>query len=397
MARPRLPPGFLAVTLGAGPAILGIIEGIAEATASLLKLCPGAWSARLGKKKPLVVGGYLLSSVARPLMGLAAGWGHVLAVRFSDRIGKGIRSSPRAALIAASVPADDRGRAFGLQRAMDHLGAVLGPGVAFLLLAGAGISYRSVFFLAAVPGAAAVVALLFLVRDPGTPPPPHAGGFLHDGGLRPGFRRSLGGVPCRQVVPLHVCGDPLRPLEQEALDHGEVDRVRDVLCGVGDRGGTGVDGGAFPRLRALLGGHRGGGAGVRRRLCPAWKAGDRLRLVPPGRRAFRPAGTRPVRCPLDPVRCAGRLRGERGARGYRVRPAAFPQPPQRTCGERPGASITRSTKGRRLPGTSPNRRSENVRILRSPSRDVCTTGNRANHRDVRTSGMSFTSRPSATS
>src|SRR3972149_3739177 len=219
MARPRLPrnvialglvslftdlssemiypllPVFLTVTLGAGPAILGIIEGIAEATASLLKLFSGAWSDRLGKKKPLVVGGYLLSSVARPLMGLAAGWGHVPPVRFSDRIGKGIRSSPRDALIAASVPADDRGRAFGLQRAMDHLGAVLGPGVALLLLAGAVISSRSVFFLAAVPGAAAVVALLFLVRDPGTPPPPHAGGVLPDGDLPPVFRRYLGIVP----------------------------------------------------------------------------------------------------------------------------------------------------------------------------------------------------------
>jgi MFS family permease len=225
MARPRLPrnvialglvslftdlssemiypllPVFLTVTLGAGPAVLGIIEGIAEATASLLKLFSGVWSDRLGKKKPLVVGGYLLSSVARPLMGLATGWGHVLAVRFSDRIGKGIRSSPRDALIAASVPADDRGRAFGLQRAMDHLGAVLGPGVAFLLLAGAGLSYRSVFFLAAVPGAAAVAALLFLVRDAGTPPPPHAGGFLHDGDLPPVFRRYLG------IVSLFTLGN----------------------------------------------------------------------------------------------------------------------------------------------------------------------------------------------
>src|SRR3990172_1890681 len=225
MARPRLPPNvialglvslftplpsemispllpvFLTVTLGAGPAILGIIEGIAEATASLLKLFSGAWSDRLGKKKPLVVGGYLLSSVARPHMGLAAGWGHVLAVRFSDRIGKGIRSSPRDALIAASVPADDRGRAFGLQRAMDHLGAVLGPCVAFLLLAGAGLSYRSVFFLAAVPGAAAVAVLLFLVRDTGTPSPPHAGGFLHDGDLPPVFRRYLG------IVSLFTLGN----------------------------------------------------------------------------------------------------------------------------------------------------------------------------------------------
>lgn len=184
-------PVFLTATLGAGPAALGLIEGVAETTASLLKLFSGAWSDRMGRKKPLVLAGYLLSSVARPLVGFATSWVHVLSVRFSDRIGKGVRTSPRDALIAASVPANDRGRAFGLQRAMDHLGAALGPGVAFLLLAWGGLSYRSVFFLAAVPGAFAVAALLFLVRDPGMPVPPHAGGFLHGGDLPPVFRRYL--------------------------------------------------------------------------------------------------------------------------------------------------------------------------------------------------------------
>jgi len=184
-------PVFLTVTLGAGPAVLGIIEGVAEATASLLKLFSGVWSDRLGRKKPLVLAGYLLSSVARPLMGFASAWGHVLAVRFSDRIGKGIRASPRDSLLAASVAANDRGRAFGLQRAMDHTGAVLGPVVAFLLLAGAGLSYRSVFFLAAIPGVASVAAILFLVRDTGIPAPRHTGESLHDGGLPSPFRRYL--------------------------------------------------------------------------------------------------------------------------------------------------------------------------------------------------------------
>jgi len=184
-------PVFLTATLGAGPAALGIIEGVAEATASFLKLFSGAWSDRAGKKKPLVLAGYLLSSVARPLVGFASSWLHVLSVRFSDRIGKGIRTSPRDALIAASVSADDRGRAFGLQRAMDHTGAVLGPLAAFLLLAGAGLSYRSVFFLAAIPGAAAVASLLFLVRDPGIPPSPPGGRILLGKGLPPVFRRYL--------------------------------------------------------------------------------------------------------------------------------------------------------------------------------------------------------------
>ena len=184
-------PVFLTVTLGAGPAILGIIEGVAEATASLLKLFSGVWSDRLGRKKPLVLAGYFLSSVARPLMGFASAWGHVLAVRFSDRIGKGIRASPRDSLLAASVAANDRGRAFGLRKAMDHLGAVFGPVVAFLLLAGAGLSYRSVFFLAAIPGVASVAAILFLVRDTGIPAPRHTGESLHDVSFPSPFRRYL--------------------------------------------------------------------------------------------------------------------------------------------------------------------------------------------------------------
>jgi MFS family permease len=184
-------PVFLTATLGAGPAVLGIIEGVAEATASLLKLFSGAWSDRIGRKKPLVFAGYFLSAVARPLVGFASAWIHVLAVRFTDRIGKGVRSSPRDALIAASVPAEDRGRAFGLQRAMDHMGAVLGPLAAFLLLAGAGLSYRTVFFLAAIPGAAAVVALFSLVRDPGMQATRNGKTFLLDRNIPPAFRRYL--------------------------------------------------------------------------------------------------------------------------------------------------------------------------------------------------------------
>ena len=184
-------PLFLTASLGAGPAVLGAIEGVAETTASLLKLFSGAWSDRMGKRKPLVLAGYGLSSIMRPLMGFAASWGHVLAIRFSDRIGKGVRSSPRDALVAASVPPEDRGRAFGFQRALDHLGAVLGPAAAFLLLAGAGLSYRSVFFLAAIPGGIAVAILWFLVRDTGTKPSPGSGSGLRLDGLSPGFRRDL--------------------------------------------------------------------------------------------------------------------------------------------------------------------------------------------------------------
>ncbi|GAB4238796.1 MAG: MFS transporter [Deltaproteobacteria bacterium] len=184
-------PVFLTATLAAGPAALGLIEGVAETTASLLKLFSGAWSDRTGRKKPLVLAGYGLSTLARPLVGFATGWGHVLAVRFSDRIGKGVRTSPRDALVAAYVPPDRRGKAFGLQRSMDHLGAVLGPVAAFLLLAG-GVSLRSVFFLSVVPGLAAVAVLALLVRDaPAGSAPPHAGGVLRRDGLPPAFRRYL--------------------------------------------------------------------------------------------------------------------------------------------------------------------------------------------------------------
>ena len=184
-------PVFLTTTLGAGPAALGIIEGVAETTASVLKLASGVWSDRIGRKKPLVVAGYGLSAAMRPLVGFTTAWGHLLAVRFSDRIGKGIRTSPRDALIAASAPAAERGRAFGFQRAMDHLGAVIGPLAAFLLISGAGLSLRTVFFLSAIPGAAAVAALLFYVKDPNVPAPRTAGGRSGRGTLPPAFRRYL--------------------------------------------------------------------------------------------------------------------------------------------------------------------------------------------------------------
>lgn len=184
-------PVFLTTTLGAGPAALGLIEGVAETTASLLKLYSGAWSDRVGKKKPLVLLGYGLSTAARPLVGLAGSWWHVLAVRFSDRIGKGVRTSPRDALIAAHVPASLRGKAFGLQRAMDHFGAVIGPVAAFLLL-GAGTSVRDVFLLSVIPGLLAVSVLALRVEDaPAAGAPRHAGGVLRRDGLSPEFRNYL--------------------------------------------------------------------------------------------------------------------------------------------------------------------------------------------------------------
>lgn len=158
-------PLFLTTTLGVSARMVGVIEGAAESTASLLKLASGWWSDRLGRRKGLVVLGYSLASLARPLVAFAQSGGQVLAIRVTDRVGKGIRGAPRDALIADAVAPADRGRAFGLHRAADHAGAVAGPLVAFALLQWAGIGLRTLFLLAAIPGALAVVALLVGVRE----------------------------------------------------------------------------------------------------------------------------------------------------------------------------------------------------------------------------------------
>lgn len=164
-------PLFLAGTLGAGAGVLGLVEGAAESTAALLKLGSGWWSDRRPRRKPLVVLGYALSSAVRPLVALAQGAGHVLLVRLADRVGKGLRTSPRDALIADAVDPAVRGRAFGLHRAADHAGAVVGPLVAFALLAAAPGNLRLVFALSAVPAALAVAVLVAAVREGPRPAP----------------------------------------------------------------------------------------------------------------------------------------------------------------------------------------------------------------------------------
>jgi len=167
MITPLLPV-FLTLTLGAGPTVIGLVEGLAEATASFLKLASGWLADRGWNAKGLVVSGYGLSNGARPLIGLAPGWPLVLALRFLDRVGKGLRTSPRDALIAASVSGERRGRAFGFHRGMDHAGAVLGPLLAFSLLA-AGLEMQQVFFVSVLPGALALAVLIFGFREPEQP------------------------------------------------------------------------------------------------------------------------------------------------------------------------------------------------------------------------------------
>jgi MFS family permease len=163
MITPLLPI-FLTATLGAGPAIVGFVEGLAEATASILKLVSGRLADRGVRPKGLVLGGYALSNATRPLIGLASGWVAVLVLRFLDRVGKGIRTAPRDAMIAAVTSPADRGRAFGFHRSMDHAGSVIGPMLAFALLS-ADVELGSVFLASIVPGFLVIGLLAFGLVD----------------------------------------------------------------------------------------------------------------------------------------------------------------------------------------------------------------------------------------
>jgi MFS family permease len=159
-------PLFLVGTLGASVALVGIIEGAAESVASLLKLASGWWSDRAaGRRKPLIVGGYALSSLMRPMMAMVTTPAQALAVRLADRTGKGIRAAPRDGLLAASIAPEFRGRAFGFHRASDHAGAVVGPLIAMFCLRQLGMPLRDVFWVAAIPGALAVLVTIFGVRE----------------------------------------------------------------------------------------------------------------------------------------------------------------------------------------------------------------------------------------
>ncbi len=158
-------PVFLTAVLGAGPATLGTIEGIAETTASLLKLYSGYWSDRVKKRKGWIFVGYAISNVIRPLIAFSTSWLQVLALRFSDRVGKGLRTSPRDAIIADSTPIESRGLAYGFHRAMDHSGAILGPLAATALLLVFHDDLKTIFLLSVIPGILAVVLLLFGLKE----------------------------------------------------------------------------------------------------------------------------------------------------------------------------------------------------------------------------------------
>jgi len=158
-------PVFLTAVLGADAAFVGAIEGAAETTAALLKLASGWWSDKVRRRKPLVVIGYGIASIARPLVAIAQSASQVLAIRVSDRVGKGIRNAPRDALIAESVDPSIRGRAFGFHRAMDNAGGILGPLIAFAVLTWHFAELRTVFWLSAIPAVLSLVVLVVFVRD----------------------------------------------------------------------------------------------------------------------------------------------------------------------------------------------------------------------------------------
>lgn len=159
-----LMPLFLPA-LGAGPAFLGALEGFADATAALLKYLSGGWSDRLPTKKPLVLLGYALSSATRPVLTVVALPWHVFALRVVDRVGKGVRTSPRDALLAQAVEPAHAARAFGFHQAMDHAGAVVGPLLGAALLAW-GVDLRTIFLVTLVPGAASIISLLAIREAP---------------------------------------------------------------------------------------------------------------------------------------------------------------------------------------------------------------------------------------
>ncbi len=166
-------PVFLSLTLGVSPRILGTIEGAAESASSLLKLFAGHFSDRAGKRKGLVVFGYALSSLMRPLLAFATSAPWVFGIRLADRVGKGIRSAPRDAMIADAVKIEERGLAFGLHRALDHTGAVIGPLIGYLLVrtfavdrgALAAADFQKIFLFASIPALAAVLMVTFFVRE----------------------------------------------------------------------------------------------------------------------------------------------------------------------------------------------------------------------------------------
>ncbi|MGD0281559.1 MAG: MFS transporter [Dissulfurispiraceae bacterium] len=160
-----LVPLFLSSVLGVNKSVIGLIEGVAESTASLVKVFSGWFSDRIGNRKWLMAAGYGISTLSRPIVALAAGWRLVMGSRFMDRFGKGVRTAPRDAIIAESTDTASLGKTFGFQRSMDTMGAVVGPALAFFLLGILSNDYRKVFWLSMIPGVIAVLLIIFFITE----------------------------------------------------------------------------------------------------------------------------------------------------------------------------------------------------------------------------------------
>jgi len=158
-------PVFLTTTLGAGALALGVIEGVAESTAAVLKVVSGWWTDKVKRRKPFIFAGYGIAGAVRPMIAFVGSWPFVVLIRFVDRVGKGIRTAPRDALIADVTPEEHLGAAYGVHRSLDHFGAVLGPLVAAALL-WIGFGIRSVFFLAIIPAVIVIFVIAKLVKEP---------------------------------------------------------------------------------------------------------------------------------------------------------------------------------------------------------------------------------------
>lgn len=157
-------PAFIA-SLGGGPGTLGIIEGIAESVAAIAKYYSGYFADRFPRRKPLVISGYAIANIAKPLLALATSWWHVLFIRFADRLSKGVRGAPRDVMVSESVPKDKVGGAFGLLQSMDSAGAIFGPLVAWWLLSRVHVDIRHIFLYAAIPGLICIFLPVFFVRE----------------------------------------------------------------------------------------------------------------------------------------------------------------------------------------------------------------------------------------
>ena len=158
-------PLFLTLVLGVPMSVVGLIEGLAESAASILKVVSGWFSDKKGLRKPFLVLGYSISAISKPVLALALGWPHVLIARLMDRTGKGLRTSARDALIADSCDPVNRGRAFGLHRSMDNIGAVAGSVIALVLLYMTSLNYRLVFLAALLPGLISILLVAFFVEE----------------------------------------------------------------------------------------------------------------------------------------------------------------------------------------------------------------------------------------